>query len=74
MMTSHLNSVKIPSEGNVIKTWPAILNDETDVRMGFHMIKEATAGSEPIQIISDKTGIPLISVEHFLHLRSSGLP
>ena len=55
-----LNSMEIPSDEKVIMTGSAMLNDETNVMVAFHMIQEATARFSPIQIISDKTGIMLI--------------
>ena len=45
-------SVEIPSDEKVIMTRPAIFNYETDVRMAFHVIQEATARFSLIQIIS----------------------
>lgn len=73
VITSHPNSMCIPSDEKVIMPGPSILNDETDVRVAFHVIQEASEAFSPIQIISDKTGILLIFAHH-LHLRSSGLP
>ena len=50
------------SDEKVIMIGPATLNDETDVRMAFHMIQEATASFSVIHIISDTTGILLIVI------------
>ena len=51
-----------PSDEKVIRIGPATLNDETDVRMAFRMIQEATASFLVIHIISDTTGILLIVI------------
>ena len=50
------------SDEKVIMIGPATLNDETDVRMAFQMIQEATASLSVIHIISDTTGILLIVI------------
>ena len=52
-----------PSDSKVIMTGPATLNDETDVRMAFYVIQEATARFSVIHIIPDKTAetdLPII--------------
>ena len=45
-----------PSVEKVIVTGPATLNNETDVRVAFYMIQEATARFSMIHIISAMTG------------------
>ena len=54
-------SIEKPSDEKVIMTGPATLNEETNVRMAFNLIQEATARFSVVHIIYEITANAVLS-------------